>query len=49
VAIVEIQHNRIRRRVAPAMSAANLRGSDHFQSFSILASLRISITVGEAR
>jgi hypothetical protein len=49
VAIVEVEHNRIRWRLAPAMSAANLRGADHTQSFSTFASLMISITVGAAR
>jgi hypothetical protein len=29
VTIVEIEHNRIGRRLVPAMLAANLRGTDH--------------------
>ena len=33
MAIVEIEHNRIGRRLIPAMGAANLRGADHADAF----------------
>ena len=35
VAVVEIEHNRIGRRLAPAMLAADLRGTDHTMAFLI--------------
>ena len=49
VAVAEIEHDGIGRRLAPAMMFRNLDGAYHSQNFSILASLMISITVGEAR
>jgi len=48
VAIVEIEHDGIGRRLRPAMMRFDLRGADHTDSLSTLASLMISITVGEA-
>ncbi|SEN90977.1 hypothetical protein SAMN05443254_113138 [Bradyrhizobium sp. OK095] len=49
VPIVEIEHDRIRRRFREAVLSLNLRRPDHAhypQSFSTLPSLMISITVG---
>jgi hypothetical protein len=49
VPIVEIEHDRIRRRFREAVLSPDLRRPDHAlypQSFSTLPSLMISITVG---
>ena len=48
VTIVEAEHDGIGRRVGPAMAGENLAGADHTEILSTLASLMISITVGEA-
>jgi len=49
VAIVKVEHDRIGCRLRPVIPWLDLRRADHTQSFSILASLMISITVGAAR
>ena len=48
VAIVKVEHDGVGRALGPAMMRLDLSGADHTESLSTLASLMISITVGEA-
>src|SRR5581483_917624 len=48
VTVVEIEHDGVGRRLRPAMLPSNLRRPYHALIVSTLASLMISITVGEA-
>ena len=48
VPVVEIEHDGVGRRFCPAMLPENLGGADHAEILSTLASLMISISVGEA-
>src|ERR1700748_614908 len=48
MAVVEIEHDGVGRRFLPAMLPENLGCADHTESLSTLASLMISICVGEA-
>ena len=46
--VVEIEHDGVGRRFLPAMLPENLGGADHAEILSTLASLMISISVGDA-
>src|SRR6185312_8808079 len=46
--VIEIEHDSVGRRFLPAMLPENLGGADHAEILSTLASLMISISVGEA-
>jgi len=48
VPVVEVEHDRIGGRLLPAMLPEDSGGADHTESLSTLASLMISITVGDA-
>ena len=46
--VIEIEHDSVGRRFLPAMLPENVGGADHAEILSTLASLMISISVGEA-